>query len=203
MAMEILCGFFAVFSILATIVLSNLFWLGLREARGVSALLSSPQQLQDIVNVELLSMPSAEYAMYAQPVEPGYGFNMQAFNLADEKAQTHGRSLLRIMLVVVVIGSGVLGFVTFGWFALALPIINFLIVHATFVGSLRGAIGNSAYARAIQHVQICALILHRWYADNPREASTWLEHEPHLKPLELLVTNLKCSNGCCQCSSAN
>lgn len=37
--------------------------------------------------------------------------------------------------------------------------------------------------RAVEHVQIVVVILHRWHASSPRETAEWLESEPQMKPL--------------------
>lgn len=116
---------------------------------------------------------------------------MRVFQYADEEAHSRGRALLRPALAVVVIGSGVLGFLGVGWLGLAVPIVNVLIVHTTFVGSTQGAIDSATTARAIEHVQTVAVILHRWYTKSPREAAEWLESESRMKPLGELVTSLQ------------
>ncbi len=189
--MKVLYIFIAVLSVPATLVLSNLFWRAFRETRGVATLLSSRELLQSIVTADLLNSPPAEIARFAQSHQAGYAFNMRAFQQADEEAHSRGRSLLRPALAVVVIGSGVVGFLGVGWLGLALPIVNVLIVHTTFVGSTQGAIDSATTARAIEHVQIVAVILHRWYARSPREAAEWLESESRMKPLGELVSSLQ------------
>lgn len=189
--MKVLYVIIAVLSVPATLVLSNLFWRALREARGVATLLSSLELLQSIVTADLLNSPPSEIARFAQPLQSGYGYNMRAFRHADEEAHSRGRSLLRPALAVVVIGSGVVGFLGVGWLGLALPIVNVLIVHTTFVGSTQGSIDSATTARAVEHVQIVAVILHRWYATSLREAAEWLESESRMKPLGELVTGLQ------------
>ena len=63
------------------------------------------------------------------------------------------------------------------------------ICNSTFRASTQGVIGNETRARAIEHVRIVAVILHRWHVQSPREAADWLEGKPHMKPLwEVLAT---------------
>lgn len=187
--MKILYIAAAVLSVPATIVLSNLFWLALREARGVVGVLSSPNLLQSIVTAELLSSPPNDIARFAQPLEGGYEFNMRAFQQADRTSHNRGRSVLGLALVVVILGSGIVGFLALGWLGLVVPIINILILHTTFVGSTQGGLDDAAIARAIMRLQVVAVILHRWYANSPSEAAAWLENEPRMKPLGNLVTS--------------
>ena len=99
--------------------------------------------------------------------------------------------MLRPLLAVVVIGSGVVGFLGLGWLGLALPILNLLIALITFMASTEGSVGNVAMPRAVEHVRIVAVILHRWYAKSPQEAADWLEGEPTMKPLWQLLTTLQ------------
>lgn len=187
--MKIVYILVAVLSMPATLVLSNLFWFALREARSVSTLLSSPDMLRSIVNADFLNSPPTSIARFAQPVEAGYAFNMEAFQQSHNEAHIRGRSLLRLGLAVVIVGSGVVGFLAVGWFGLALPIINFLILHTTFVGSMHGTGDNATTGRAIEHVQVVSLILHRWYAKSPQQLAAWLESEPRMKPLGNLITS--------------
>jgi len=188
--MNILYIVVAVLSVPGTLVLSNLFWLAPREARGVAALLSSPELLQGIVSADFLTDPPIDIARFAQPGVGGYAFNMAAFRYADEMAKRRGRSLLGSTLIVMIIGSGVVGVLAFGWFGLTLPIVNVLILHTTFVGSTQGAIDDAATAKAIERLQVTAVILNRWYAKSPQEVATWLESEPRMKPLGKLITKL-------------
>src|SRR5204862_544462 len=97
---------------------------------------------------------------------------------------------LRPVLAVVIIGSGVVGFLGIGWLGLVLPIVNFLIVHTTFVGSTQGAIDQAAIARAVEHLQICAVILHRWCVQSPADAAAWVGSGSRMKSLTELVMNL-------------
>jgi hypothetical protein len=92
---------------------------------------------------------------------------------------------------VLVLGSGLVGFFEFGWLGLGLPIINFFVMLSTFIASTQGSIGRSTSARAAEHVQIVALILYRWYAMNPQEATEWVESDSQMKPLWEVVTNLR------------
>lgn len=181
--MKVLYIALGVLSLPATLIFSNLFWQGLREARGIAMLLSNREGLRQVLTPEVLNDPSAEVARFAQPVAGGYALNMRAFRQSDNEAQSRVRAMLRIALAVVAVGSGVVGFLGIGWLGLAFPIVNVLIWQTTFVGSRRGSIGSAATARASEHVRIVAVILHRWYTKSPREAADWLEGEPQMKPL--------------------
>ncbi len=172
-----------VLSLPATFILSNFFWMWLREARGIAMLLSNRELLRQVLTPDILNDPSAEVARFVQPVTGGYSLNMQAFRQSDREAHGRGRVMLRIGLAVVVIGSGVTGFLGIGWLGLALPIVNVLIMLTTFIGSTQGSIDGAATARALAHVRIVAVILQRWHAESPQDAAEWLEGEPQLKPL--------------------
>jgi hypothetical protein len=193
--MKVLCIILAVVSVPATFLLSNLFWTGLRETRGIAMFLSSRDFLRRIVTTDLLSRPPAEIARFAQPQSAGYAFNMTAFHEADQKAHTRGRSILRPVLLALILGSGLVGFFAFRWFGLALPIINLFVMVSTFVASTQGSIGSTAAARAAEHVQIVALILYRWYATNPQEAAEWVESESDMKLLSEVITGLRTDAG--------
>jgi hypothetical protein len=172
-----------VLSLPATLILSNLFWRGLREGRAIAVSISDRELLHRVVTPDLLNNPPVEVARFAEPMAGGYSLNMRAFRQSDEDAHGRARKMLRPAVAVVVVGSGVVGFLGLGWLGLALPILNLLFAHTTFVGSTRGAIGNAAMARAIEHVQIVALILHRWRMKNSQEAADWIEREPQMKLL--------------------
>jgi hypothetical protein len=189
--MKVLCIVLALASIPATFLLSNLFWMALRETRGIAILLSSPDYLRRIITLDLLNRPPAEIDRFAQPQAAGYAFNMRAFQEADQMAHSRGRSILRPVLLVLILGSAFVGYVAFGWLGLALPIINLFVMASTFVASTQGSIGRSTAARAAEHVRIVAVILHRWYAINPTEAIEWVESQPEMKPLWKVVTNLR------------
>lgn len=181
--MKVLYIALGVLSLPATLIFSNMFWRGLREARGIAMLLSNREVLRQVLTPDVLSDPSAEVARFAQPVAGGYALNMRAFRQSDKEAHSRVRAMLRIALAVVVVGSGVVGFLAIGWLGLALPLVNVLIAQTTFVGSTRGSIDGAATARVVEHVRIAAVILHRWHAKSPREAADWLEGEPQMKPL--------------------
>lgn len=187
--MKVLYIALGVLSLPATYILSNLFWRGLREARCIAMLLSNREFLQQVVTPGVVNDPPAEIARFAQPVAGGYGLNMRIFRQADKVAHSRGRAMLRPALAVVFVGSGVVGFLGVGWLGLALPIVNSFISTSTFRGSTEGAIDKETTARSVEHVQIVAVILHRWHVKSPREAADWLESEPQMKPLwELLTT---------------
>lgn len=69
--------------------------------------------------------------------------------------------------------------------------ISLLFVALLGIQLNRGGPGLEPAARAVEHVQIVAVILHRWYATSPREAAAWLESESRMKPLAALVTTLQ------------
>ncbi len=167
----------------ATAVLANLFWKGFREARGIAVFLGSPDWLKRIVTPELLSRPPADVELFAKPIPAGYGANMGLFREADQFAHARLRSRLRPVIPILLIGSGILGFLAFGWWGLAIPVINVFIMVATFTGSTHGKLDSSSVARATQHVQIVAVILHRWHAANPKEAAEWIRNESDMKLL--------------------
>jgi hypothetical protein len=189
--MNILYIILAVASVPATFLLSNLFWTGFRETRGIAMFLSSQDFLRRIVTTDLVNRPPAEIDRFAQPQATGYALNMRVFQEADQKAHTRGRSILRPVIPVLVLGSGLVGFFEFGWLGLGLPIINFFVMLSTFIASTQGSIGRSTSARAAEHVRIVALILYRWYAMNPQEATEWVESDSQMKPLWEVVTNLR------------
>lgn len=187
--MKVLYIALGVLSLPATLILSNLFWRGLREARCIAMLLSNRDFLRQVVTPDVVNHPSAEIARFARPVAGGYGLNMSIFRQAAKVAHSRLRAMLRPALAVVVVGSGVVGFLGVGWLGVALPIVNSFIYVSTFRGSTQGAIDNETTARAVEHVQMVAVILHRWHTKSPREAADWLESEPQMKPLwELLTT---------------
>lgn len=188
--MKILYIAIGVLSLPATFILSNLFWRGLREARGIGMFLRDQELLQRVVTPDLLNNPSVQVARFAEPLAEGYALNMRAFRQSDEEAHSRARAMLRPALTVVVVGSAVVGFLGIGWLGLALAIVNAFIMRSTFVASTRGPIDNATMARAVEHVQILAVILYRWYGKSPREAADWLEGEPHMKPLWALLTTL-------------
>jgi hypothetical protein len=189
--MTVLYIVLAVVSIPATFLLSNLFWTGFRETRGIAMFLSSQDILRRIVTTELLSRPPAEIDRFAQPQAGGYAFNMTAFHEADHRAHARGRSVLRPVLPVLILGSGLVGYFAFGWFGLALPLINLFVMLSTFMASTQGSIDRSAAERAAEHVQILALILSRWYAANSQEAAEWVAKESEMKLLSETITALR------------
>ena len=127
---------------------------------------------------DLLNSPPANVGRFAQPLAGGYALNMRVFQRADSLAHSRGRAMLRPALAVVVVGSAVVGFLWIGWLGLAFPIVNVLIAHGTFVGSTQGSIDNASTARAAEHVQVVGVILFRWSAKSPREATEWLVGAP-------------------------
>jgi len=188
--MNVLYIVLAILSVPATFVLSNLFWTGFRETRGIAMFLGSQDFLQRIITSDLFSRPPAEIDRFAQPHSAGYAFNMTAFRETDRKAHARGRSILRPILPILIIGSGLVGFYAFGWFGLALPIINLFVMLSTFIGSTQGSLDRSTAERAEEHVQIVALILYRWYTTNPQEAAEWAESEPEMKLLSGIIADL-------------
>ena len=58
-------------------------------------------------------------------------------------------------------------------------------------GSMYGTIDNATTARAVDRLQITAVILHRWHAKSPEEVAAWLEREPRMKPLGDLVKDVQ------------
>jgi hypothetical protein len=189
--MKVLCIILAVVSVPATLLVSNLFWIGFREARGIAMFLSSQDFLRRIVTADLLNRPPAEIARFAQPQPGGYAFNMSAFQEADQKAHTRGQSILRPVMPVLILGSGLVGFLAIGRLGLALPIINIFVMLSTFMASTQGSIARSTAARAAEHVQVVALILYRWHAMSPHEATEWVESESQMKPLWEVLTSLR------------
>lgn len=167
--MNILYIVLAILTLPITMVLANLFWRGFREARGIALLLGSQEHLKRIVTSELLSRPSAAIEQFARPVSAGYGANMKLFRAADQYAHARGRSMLRLGLPLVLVGSGILGFLAFGWFGLAIPVVNLFIMVATFMGSTQGKLDRSSVERATEHVQIIAVILNRWGQRIPKK----------------------------------
>jgi hypothetical protein len=180
----------AVATIPAVIMLSNLFWQGLREARGIVMVQRSTESLQRILTSELLNAPPEDVARFAEPLAGGYALNMRLFRQADQEAHRRGRVILRPTLAVLVLGSGLVGFLSVGWLGVALPLVNLFIVHTTFVGSTRGSVDDETISRAAQHVQIVAVILHRWYQQNPQEVEEWLQDKPQLGPMWHRVRSL-------------
>ena len=174
-------------SIPAMLILSNLFCSGFREAKGVALLLSDEALLRQAVTKALLASPPADIARFAKAP---YAASMQAFEVADAAAHVKGRAMLRIAIGAVLVGSGVVGFLGLGWFGLVLPIINLVIMQSTFVGSTQGAPDQSATSRAVEHVQVRALILHRWRASDARQAASWLNGNPQLAVLAKHVEDL-------------
>lgn len=182
-----------VLSLPATVILSNLFWMGLRESRAIATLLGNLDLLRQVLTLDALNHASAEVARFTRPVAGGYSMNIQAFRQSDKEAHSRGRKILRIGLAVVIFGSGVTGFLGIGWLGLALPIVNVLILQITFLGSIRGSIDSATTGRAIEHVRILAIILKRWHSESPRDAIDWLEGEPQLKPLWEHLTTIHIS----------
>ena len=189
--MKVLSIILAVISVPATFLLSNLYWTAFREARGIAMFLRSQDFLRRIVTTDLLIHPPAEINRFAQPEAAGYAFNMKAFHEADQRAHSHGQSILRLVLPVLILGSGLVGFFAFGWFGLALPVINLFVMLSTFTASTKGSIGRSSAERAAEHVQVVALILDRWYATNPQEAAKWVESQSDMKLLSETITVLR------------
>ncbi|HYJ05753.1 MAG TPA: hypothetical protein VEX43_11500 [Chthoniobacterales bacterium] len=189
--MSLLCIILAAASVPATFLLSNLFWRGFRETRGIAMFLSSPEYLQRIVTSDLLNRPPAEIERFAQPQTAGFASNMRAFREADQKAHNRGRSILRPVLLALILGSGFFGYLAFRWLGLAFPIINLFVLLSTFMASTQGSLDRSTVERAAEHVQIVAVILYRWYAVNPLEATEWVEGESQMKPLWEILTNLR------------
>lgn len=174
-------------SIPAMLILANLFCTGLREARGIAILLGDEAMLQQVITREGLARPSTPVVRFAKAP---YAASMQAFEVADATAHAKGRGLLRVALGATLLASGVVGFLGVGWFGLLLPVINLVIMQSTFVGSTQGAPDQSVMGRSVEHVQIRALILHRWMAADARQASAWLEGHPHLLLLATRVRSL-------------
>jgi len=181
--MNILYIVLAILTLPITMVLANLFWKGFREARGIALLLCSQEHLQRIVTSELLSRPNAAIEQFAQSAPSGYATNLALFRDADHYAHSRFRSKLRPAIPVVIIVSGVLGFLAFGWFGLALPVVNLFVMLATFTGSTQGKLDSSSMQRASEHIQIVAVILHRWFTVEPQEAQEWVNSEPEMKLL--------------------
>lgn len=177
----------AILTLPITVVLANLFWKGFREARGIALLLASPEHLKRIITPELLNRPSAAIEMFAKSTNHGYAANMALFRNADQHAHSRLRSKLRPAIPIVLIGSGVLGFLAFGWFGLAIPVVNLFIMVATFMGSTQGKLDRSSVERATEHVQIVAVILKRWRATNSQEVEEWIKNEPEMKLLSEIV----------------
>jgi len=176
-----------ILSLPAMLVLSNLFFRGVREARGVELLLADRPVLQQIVTKSLLANPPAEIVHFARsPYQASFG----AFQEADRQAHAKARGMLRIATALVLVGSGIVGFLGVGWWGLAFPIINLVIMQSTFVGSTNGAPDRPAMNRAIEHVQVLAVILCRWLANDPRGASAWLDGQPQFEQLSNLVRDL-------------
>lgn len=88
---------------------------------------------------------------------------------------------------MTIAGSGLVGFLAVGWFGLLLAAVNLLILQATFMGSVNGTPDKTAMGRAAQHVQVVAVIIHRWWAADQRGASAWLSQQPQLAQLSSLV----------------
>ena len=168
-----------------------MFWTRFRETRGIATFLSSQELLRRIVTTDLLSNPPAEIEHFARPQAAGCALNMTAFHEADQRARSRGQSVLRPVLLVLILGSGFVGFCAFGWFGLALPLINLFIMVTMFMGSTEGSIDRSSTERAAEHVQIVALILYRWYGTNPQEAAEWVENKSEMKLLSEMITGLR------------
>jgi hypothetical protein len=193
----------AISTVPATLVLSNLLWQGFREARAVAALLESSEFLNDIVTLNLLKSPPAAVSRFAQPLPGGYSINMSLFRQSDQEAQRRGRAVLRPALGLVVLGSAIIGFAAVAWVGVGLPFLNVFVVHTTFVGSTRGSIDRSTTGRAAQHVQILALILHRWLRDNPAEAAAWTATQPQMGTLRHRLAGLDHLSNMVLCDKAD
>lgn len=169
-----------VLSLPAMLVLTNLFFRGMREARGVALLLADRDMLQQIVTKSVLSNPPSEILRFARTP---YAVSLTAFQESDRAAHATARGVLRIATALVLIGSGVVGFLGLGWFGMAFPAINLFIMQTTFVGSTEGVPERAAMDRSVEHVQVLSVILHRWLASDERGASTWLNERPQFATL--------------------
>jgi hypothetical protein len=176
-----------VLSLPATLVLSNLFWRGFRETRAIAIVLNDQNLLSQVVTASVLANPPEEVARHAVPP---YSMTIVAFQQADEAAHARARGLLRVAVAVVVLASGVCGFLGLGWFGLAIPLLNVLVMHTTFMGSTQGKPDRESFRRGVEHVQILAVILHRWRASDARAVRSWIQGQAHLNNLHELLTGL-------------
>lgn len=179
----------AVVSLIATVILANLMWTQFRETRAFVAIVDGPGFLEKAVTAEFLKSPPPEAARFAPP-NADYGLCMQADRQAHEIAHSRGRAILRPLLAIVVIGSGVVGFLGLGWLGLAVPVVNLLIMQTTFIGSTKGAISTTARDRSLEHVRILALIFHRWFLTNTGEALVYAAREPPMQRIFERVVSL-------------
>jgi hypothetical protein len=99
--MQILYIVLGVLSLLATLMLSNLFGWGFREARAIGTLLINRELLMRVVTPEVLNNPSGEVALYGKPMAGGYALTMLAFRKAHDAAHTRARAMVRRVIVPV------------------------------------------------------------------------------------------------------
>lgn len=170
----------SVLSLLAMFILSNFIFREFREALGIGLLLGNRELLRQIITNSVLANPPDKIARFAKAPHLG---SIEAFQEADRTAHSKARGILRIIIPIILLGSGVVGFLGLGWIGFAIPILNFVILLRAFVGSTKGTPDKSAMERAVEHVQILALILRRWWARDRQEVLVWLDGQPHLKTL--------------------
>lgn len=169
-----------VLSLPGMLVLANWYCREFREARGIAMLLGDRDLLAQVITKTLLVNPPTAVTRFANAP---YWASIRAFQEADREVHRKARTILRFSTGVVLLGSGVVGVLALGWFGLLFPIVNIFIMHTTFVGSTKGTPDPSAMRRAVEHIQILGLIIHRWLASNPAEASAWLRDQPRLNSL--------------------
>ena len=109
---------------------------------------------------------------------------------ADEAAKAKVRSGLRILIPVVILASGLFGVLGVGWVGLAFPTLIVGTMPFPYLRTNSGQLDKLDFNRGVEHVQILAVNLHRWYSTDPKAAQTWLNEHNHLGKLAELVSEL-------------
>lgn len=189
--MTIFLSLLSLFTILVVYHMSNAFWLLNRIARATSLILHDENYLRTIITHQIIYQPPPHIGKYsALPHPSGYGYVMGWFEYADHKAIFDNWKMLRIVLSLIVIISGVIGYFAFSLFGLLLPILNFLIIMFKHNKSMNGDIGEVPIEHAKEKIQMRALILHKWLRANPEEVLEWINQNPHMSSLSKVVSSI-------------
>jgi hypothetical protein len=189
--MQIAISISTILTFYITYVVSKVFWSHRRRARATGSILHDEVYLRKIISYALLCDPPPHLSRYAtRPNQAGFRSHFDLFIAANLKTIFGMRKIWRTILVIVLVISGIMGWLVFGWLGLSAPIINFIIIGLAMNSSMTGEIGEIQIESAVEDVQIIALIIHRWLPTSRDEIVEWKGVNQHMQLLYKVVSTI-------------
>jgi hypothetical protein len=189
--MQIAISVSTILTFYITYIVSNVFWSHRRRARATGYILHDEVYLRNIISYALLCAPPSHLSRYVDlPNQTGFRSHFDLFNSANLRTIFGMRKIWRAILAIVLVISGIMGWLAFGWLGLSAPIINFIIIGLVMNSSTTGEIGEIQIESAVEDVQITALIIHRWLPTNEDEIVEWKGVNQRMQLLYKVVSTI-------------